>query len=176
MLGHIQEFNRFRVLLQEALAIQMASGVDDLVFKMDLMLASLFSPQADWEKDLASQSRRLGKLGDWIDDDKTLMSLVSTSKDPSMDMNFGVSNLETLADLQHLKKDLELSLDKLCERNLDMFELKLKLHAQQMQEAIINSARFVVRALSGPYDRLYDEVCFLHISIPQVRCANLLVF
>jgi hypothetical protein len=50
MLSHIEEFNWFRLLLQQALSIQAASGVDDLVFKMDIVLASLFSPKADWEK------------------------------------------------------------------------------------------------------------------------------
>jgi len=46
MLGHIEEFNRFRLLLQQALSIQVASGVDDLVsLKMDMVLASLFFPQ-----------------------------------------------------------------------------------------------------------------------------------
>jgi len=44
MLGHIEEFNRFRLLLQQALSIQVASGVDDLVSKMDMALASLFFP------------------------------------------------------------------------------------------------------------------------------------
>jgi len=159
MLGHIADFNRFRLLLQQALSIQIASGVDDLVFKMDLVLGSLFSPKADWEKDLASQSRRLGKLGDWIDDDTTLVSLVSTSKDPSL--NLEGPDFQILSELQQLKNDLGLSLDKLCEQNLDRFELKLNLHTQQMQEAILNSARFVVRTLSGPYDRLYNEVCLV---------------
>ena len=168
VLGHIKEFNRFRLLLQEALAIQVASGVDDLVSKMDMVLASLFSPKADWETELASQSRRLGKMEAWINDDETLLSLVSTSKDPSWNMNAEKSNLEFLTALQHLKKDLGMSLDQLCERNLDMFELKLKLHTQQIQEAILNSARFVVRTVSGPHDRLHNEVCNVIFS-PPVR-------
>ena len=159
MLGHIEEFNRFRLLLQEALSIQVASGVDDLVFKMDMVLASLFSPKANWEKELASQSRRLGKMEAWINDGETLLSLVSKSKDPLLNVHVERSELEILTELQHLKKDIGMSLDELCERNLNMFELKLNLHTQKMQEAILNSARFVVRTLSGPYDRLHNEVC-----------------
>ena len=172
MLGHIEEFNRFRLLLQQALSIQVASGVDDLVYKMDMVLASLFSPKADWEKELASQSRRLGKIESWIDDGETLQSLILTSKDPSLDMNVEKPDLEILTELQHLKKDLGMSLDMLCERNLNMFELKLNLHTQKMEDAILNSARFVVRTLSGPYDRLHNEVCIITLTSP-VRYSNL---
>jgi hypothetical protein len=45
----------------------------------------------------------------WINDGETLLSLVSTSKDSSLDMNAEKSDLEILAELQHLKKDLGMS-------------------------------------------------------------------
>jgi len=65
-----------------------------------------------------------------------------------------------------------MSLDALCERNLNMFELKLNFHTQKMEETILNSARFVVRTLSGPSDRLRNEVCIIIFTSP-VRYFNL---
>jgi hypothetical protein len=53
----------------------------------------------------------------------------------------------------------KLSLDELCNRNMNIFELKLAFHTQQLQDAIASSAQFVVRTLSGPHDRLLHEVC-----------------
>jgi len=56
-----------------------------------------------------------------------------------------------------------------------MFELKLNLHTQKMQEAVLNSARFVVQTLSEPHDRLHNEVCNV-IFTPPVRWASLFIY
>ena len=41
---------------------------------------------------------------------------------------------------------------------MELFESKLAFHTQQLQEAIVKLAQFVVRTLSGPHDRLLHEV------------------
>ena len=61
--------------------------------------------------------------------------------------------------LSVLKEDLQLSLDVLCRRNAELFELKLRLHTERLEKAILHSARFVITSLSGPHDRLEHEVC-----------------
>jgi len=56
MLGYIEEFNGYRVLLMQGLSIEVATGVDSLVFKMDTMLSRLFTPKLNWEKQKLERS------------------------------------------------------------------------------------------------------------------------
>lgn len=72
-----------------------------------------------------------------------------------------------------VKKELELSLDTLCDKNLNKFEMKLSFHAQQMELAIANSAQLVIQSLSGPSDRLVNEVSSL-VS-PFLTSADILL-
>ncbi|KAF9563209.1 hypothetical protein CPC08DRAFT_760974 [Agrocybe pediades] len=165
MLGHVEDFNRHRMQLQQILSIQVASGVNDLVTKMDLVLARLFSPKHDWEKELDGKTRRLGSIDTWVNDSNTLQSLIASTKDPALAMPAPASDLgEASAPglfvtvrLEQIQKELESSLDALCAKNLDWFNLKLDFQMQQIQESIYNSAQFVVHNLSGPYDRLHHE-------------------
>jgi hypothetical protein len=61
--------------------------------------------------------------------------------------------------LSELRDEMKSSLDELCNRNMNIFKVKLAFHTQQLQESITSSAEFVVRTLSGPHDRLRHEVC-----------------
>ncbi|KAF8159290.1 hypothetical protein B0H34DRAFT_702908 [Crassisporium funariophilum] len=171
MLWYIDEFNKYRILLQQTLSIHIASGVNDLVSKMDAVLTRLFVPQHDWEKDLVDHTRQLGDPSGWIRDTTTLQNLAIVAREPM----FGLSSVQgdpaaenlissaSVTDfriatlLVKMKEDLSFTLDNLCERNMNAFELKLNFHTQQVQEAIANSAEFVVRTLSGPHDRLFNE-------------------
>lgn len=169
MLGHIGHFDSLRVQLQQTLSLQVASGVQDLVSKMDVVLSRLFIPKADWEKDLDTKTRGFGASKAWIETPGTLQSLIAATNDPllplpapSAQMDLSAS-LSTDMLLSNVKKDLEQSLDALCARNMDMFELRLNFHAQQMERAIVHSAHFVIQALSGPSERLVNGVssyCF----------------
>lgn len=170
-MDHIAQFEKYRVLLQQTLSVQVASDVSNLVNKMDTLLLRLFAPKADWEKDLATRTRQLSKgkeSKELINDTVSLQTLIDLTKDPLLDSkdmgedSFPGASADFRAALptqiEQLKKDLNLSLDILCERNQEMFELKLNFHTQQLQEAILNSAQYVVQSLSGPYDRLHNEV------------------
>uniref|UniRef100_A0A8H7Y3L7 Uncharacterized protein n=1 Tax=Psilocybe cubensis TaxID=181762 RepID=A0A8H7Y3L7_PSICU len=166
MLGHIRTFNRFRLELQQTLSIQVASNVEDLVAKMDTVLSRFFTPKSDWEKNLDVKTRNLGSPSTWIQNTSTLQSLISDTNDPSMplpapayedssasmSMSFG-----TEMQLSNIKKELQLSVDDLCDKNMDMFELKLSFHTQQMEKAIADSAILVIQSLSGPCDRVVNE-------------------
>lgn len=167
MLGHIRKFNRFRLELQQTLSVQVASNVEDLVSKMDTVLSRFFTPKSDWEKDLDMKTRNLGSPSTWIQNTSTLQSLILCTNDPSlplppptyeqsssgMSMTFGAE-----MQLSNVKKELQLSVEDLCEKNMDMFELKLSFHTQQMEKAIADSANLVIQSLSGPCDRVINEV------------------
>jgi hypothetical protein len=148
--------------------------VGSMFEKMDVLLLRLFAPKADWEKEIVVKARQLGKpkdskdAKDLINDINTLQTLVAITKDPLLDAKNAGEDDSTKAgfkaalptQIEQLRKELHLSLDVLCDRNQEMFELKLNYHTQQLQEAILNSAQYVVRSLSGPYDRLLNEVRF----------------
>ncbi|KAH9481747.1 hypothetical protein JR316_0006274 [Psilocybe cubensis] len=183
MLGHIAEFTEFRVQLQTTLQVQVAVGVEDLVLKMDVVLTHFFTPKADWEKNLDKKTRSLGPPSAWINDPAILQSLISETKDPAFsfapaagssgdkgkdvdkpaegskvkDTEKAKIDFAIDAQLAKIKKELELSLDILCERNKDMFEVKLSFHTKQLEQSIANSAQLVIKSLSGPYDRLVHE-------------------
>jgi len=155
MLGYIEEFNGYRVLLMQGLSIEMATGVDSLVSKMDTMLSRLFTPKLDWEKDLVTKTRALGDVNTWVGDTSTLQALVSAANDPKFERSLGITKD---SEIESTRDGLLLSLNTLCERNMEIFELKLDLHTRQLQESIEHSAQYVVRTLSGPHDRLFHEV------------------
>ncbi|KAH9481752.1 hypothetical protein JR316_0006279 [Psilocybe cubensis] len=171
-----KEIKAFRLELQQTLSIQVASNVEDLVAKMDTVLSRFFTPKSDWEKNLDVKTRNLGSPSTWIQNTSTLQSLISDTNDPSMplpapayedssasmSMSFG-----TEMQLSNIKKELQLSVDDLCDKNMDMFELKLSFHTQQMEKAIADSAILVIQSLSGPCDRVVNEVsnCFFHIVL-----------
>ncbi|KJA23767.1 hypothetical protein HYPSUDRAFT_66143 [Hypholoma sublateritium FD-334 SS-4] len=170
IMNHISLFEKYRILLQQTLSVQVASDVNSLVNKMDTLLLRLFAPKADWEKDVATRTRQLTKAREskeLINDTASLQTLINLTKDPLLDSkdmgedSFPGASADFRAALptqiEQLKKDLNLSLDTLCERNQEMFELKLNFHTRQLQEAILNSAQYVVQSLSGPYDRLHNE-------------------
>lgn len=162
MLNYIEEFNGYRVLLMQGLSIEMATGVDSLVSKMDTMLSRLFTPKSDWEKELVTKTRALGDVNTWIRDSSTLQSLVSAANDPKFEGSVTNITLEVGntvdSEIESTRDGLSLSLNTLCERNMEIFELKLDLHTRQLQESIEHSAQYVVRTLSGPHDRLFHEV------------------
>jgi hypothetical protein len=156
MLGYIEEFNGYRVLLMQRLSIEMATGVDSLVSKMDTMLSRLFTPKLDWEKDLVTRTRTLGDVNTWARNSSTLQALVSAANDPKFEtISLGITKD---SGIESTRDGLLLSLNTLCERNMVIFELKLDLHTRQLQELIERSSQYVVRTLSGPYDRLFHEV------------------
>jgi hypothetical protein len=156
MLGYIEEFNGYRARLMQALSIEMATGVNSLVCKMDTMLSRLFAPKLDWEKDLVTRTRTLGDVNTWARNSSTLQELVTAANDPKIEtISLGITKD---SEIESTRDGLLLSLNTLCERNVEIFELKLDLHTRQLQVSIEHSAQYVVRTLSGPYDRLFHEV------------------
>ena len=166
MSGYIDDFKNHRVQLQEALSLYTASNIKVLVTKMSDLVSRLFETKPDWEKTLATKTQDLGDRSEWIESDATLQAVVSAAEDPVLG---GIvtkkveSKSNEMRDVQstklsELRDELELSLDELCNRNMDIFESKLAFHTQQLQEAIARSAQYVVRTLSGPHDRLLHEV------------------
>ena len=172
MLGYVDDFKNHRVQLQEVLSLYTASNVKVLVTKMSDLISRLFETKPDWEKTLATKTQNLGDRSEWLKDDAALQDVVSAAEDPvfggiatkkveskSKEMqDKGIYIVQSIK-LAELRDELKLPLDQLCNRNMDIFELKLTFHTQQLQDAIGRSAQFVVRTLSGPYDRLQHEVC-----------------
>jgi hypothetical protein len=165
MSGYIDEFKNHRVQLQEVLNLYTASNVKVLVTKMSDLVSRLFETKPDWEKILATKTQTLGDWSEWFNNDTAFQDVVSATEDPVL---WGIgtrkADFKDTRDVQQinlagLRDDLKSSLDDLCNRNMDIFESKLAFHTQQLQDAIARSAQFVVRTLSGPYDRLQHEVC-----------------
>ena len=163
MTGYIDEFNKHRVQLQEALSLHTASNIKVLT---DLV-SRLFDTNPDWEKALATKTQNQGDRSKWIDDDAALQAMVSAAEDPILG---GIatrkveSKSKEICDVQSIKlselrDELRISVDELCNRNMNIFESKLAFRTRQLQDTIKSSAEFVVRTLSGPYGRLLHEVC-----------------
>ena len=167
MAGYVNDFKNHRVELQQALSLYTASNVKDLVTKMSELVSRLFEIKPDWEKTLATQTQNLGDRSGWLESDASLRALVSAAEDPVLG-GIVTKKVESRSKemrgaqstkLSELRDELEVSLDELCNRNMVIFESKLEFHTQQLRDAIARSAQFVVRTLSGPYDRLQHEVC-----------------
>jgi hypothetical protein len=167
MAGYVDDFKNHRVQLQDVLSLHTASNVKVLITKMSDLVSRLFETKADWEKTLATQTENLGDRSGWLESEASLQALVSAAEDPVLG---GIvtkkveSEFHEMRDVQSIKlselrDELELSLDEFCNRNMNIFELKLAFHTQQLQDAIASSAQFVVQTLSGPHDRLQHEVC-----------------
>ena len=148
---------------------------------MSDLLSRLFETKSDWEKTLATetQNRGLGERSKWIESEASLQALIEAADDPVLTKGIVTKKVaeskskETMRDqskkLSELRDEMLSSLDELCKENMDTFESKLAFQTQKLQDSIESSAQFVVRTLSGPYDRLLHEVlqrlhCWLCIS------------
>ncbi|KAF9484259.1 hypothetical protein BDN70DRAFT_162234 [Pholiota conissans] len=163
MENHATAFDNYRHKIQQILSIQTASDVQSL----RTLLSRLYTPKG-WEKDATTKalerSKNLKGPEDLIHDPTYLQNLIAMSNDSSpppsqvgkqaadAGIKSGLPN-----DIEKLQKELNTSLDKLCDKNREMFKVKLRYHAQQLQDTINNSARHIIKSLSGPYDRLYNE-------------------
>lgn len=169
MLKHSNQFVRYLVELETILLILPPSNAADLNKKFDALYKHLFSPKEAWEKNLINTAHQLKKSNnpqELIDDPETLRKLLRTTEDPGLDADElsgtdddGGFKSALPTQIEQLKEELKLSLDVLCKRNEDTFLLKLDFHTQQLKESISKSAAYVVKSLSGPYDRLHHPVC-----------------
>jgi hypothetical protein len=167
--GYIEDFKNHRLRLQEILGLHTASNVTVLVTKMNDLVSRLLATKPDWEKTMATQTKGVGDRSKWLESDASLQAVISAAKDPVLGGIVPTKKVESksksneMRDVQskklsELRDEMESSVDKLCKGNMDLFELKLAFHTQQLQDSIESSAQFVVRTLSGPYDRLLHEV------------------
>jgi hypothetical protein len=160
MTGYIENFKNHRDHLQGVLSLHTASNVNFLVSR-------LVVTKPDWEKTVATQTQGIGDRSKWLESDTSLQAVVSAADDPVLG-GIGTKKVESkpneMRDVQstklsELRDEMESSLDELCNRNMNIFEVKLAFHTQQLQETITSSAELVIRTLSGPHDRLLHEVC-----------------
>ena len=168
MAGYTEDFKNHRLQLQEVLGLHTASNVNVLVTKMNDLVSRLLATKPDWEKTLATQTQGVGDRSKWLESDASLQAVISAAKDPVLG-GIVTKKVESKSKsnemraqskkLSELRDEMESPVDKLCKVNMDVFELKLAFHTQQLQDSIESSAQFVVRTLSGPYDRLLHEVC-----------------
>ena len=168
MSKYIDDFKDHREQLQHVLCLYTASNVKVLVTKMSDLVSRLSATEPDWEKTLATQTQNLGDRSGWLESEDSLQAIASAVEDSVVGGTMtkkvkSESNemcvVQSTQQLSELRDELELSLDEFCSRNMNIFELKLAFHTQQLQDAITSSAQFVVRTLSGPHDRLLHEVC-----------------
>ena len=163
MAGHIDGFKNHRVQLQEALSLYTASNANVLVTKTSDLVSRLLATKPDWERMLAVMTQHLGDRNEWLESEAALQAVVLATQNlvlggiAAKKVDSKSRDVQS-AMLSELRDEMELSLDEMCNRNMELFESKLAFHTQQLQEAIVKSAQFVVRTLSGPHDRLLHEL------------------
>jgi len=163
MAGYIDDFKNHRVQLQEALSIYTASNVNVLVTKTSDLVSRLFATDPNWEKALTAMTQHLGDRNKWLESDAALQAVFWAAQNPVLG-DVATKKIESKSTYVQsampleLRDELELSLDEFCNRNMDIFELKLVFRDRQLRETIATSAQFVVQTLSGPHDRLLHEV------------------
>ncbi|KAF8869522.1 hypothetical protein BD779DRAFT_1479771 [Infundibulicybe gibba] len=155
------KFEGRRGEIQLMLSLRTAGAVDGITSKVDAMRESLdllFTQQEDWERRLESRIPGFGPDQSWMEDDDTLRHLVSITSDPLLNPSTLVPNNPRNVDaLAALKGSMHTSLDALCIRNSEIFYRKLDLQTERLKDAVEMSAKYVIRELSGPYDRLWNE-------------------
>lgn len=165
--GHITTFRDHHARLQQKLSIQIASDVNGLVdstkdmeAKMDILINHVFTPNSDWEKAMAVMARQFSKLKDAKNLYNNLQYLEAVVLDSKLNQE-GLSGNNKAA-IDQLQKDLRLSVLDMCKENKESFEHKLNYHTQQLEKSMKTNADYIVKKLSGPYDRLKHKVCSLY--------------
>lgn len=178
--GHMTVFCDLRDRLSQILTVRIAADTNNMVDEMrslnaavGTLLSRLFLPKAGWERDVDQKKLELIKESgrdpkEMLNDSLVLQILADLTQDPLLDSKHTQENLRgskavnsgraLTTEIDQLKKDLNSSLDTLCKRNEETFKLKLNFHTEQLQSAIHDSAQYVVQSLSGPHDRLRNEV------------------
>ncbi|KJA23768.1 hypothetical protein HYPSUDRAFT_1079957 [Hypholoma sublateritium FD-334 SS-4] len=176
---HMNMFYQWRTQLSQILTVRIAADTNNMVDEMHslnatvrTMLSHLFLPKAGWERDVDQRRLELIKEGsrdskEMLNDPEVLQTLADLTQDPLLDSKRTEENLRgskavnsvraLTTEIDLLKKDLNSSLEVLCKRNEETFKLKLDFHTEQLQNAIHDSAQYVVQSLSGPHDRLRNE-------------------
>lgn len=165
--SHITTFRLRNTKLQQILTLQIASDVNSLVdrsinvdAKMDLLISHVFSPNSDWEKAAAKKARQYSKMKDGknlANNPEYLEALILDSK-----LNPEGTNGNKFAMIEQLQKDLRLSVEDVCKENKESFERKLHYYTEQLEKSMKTNADYIVKKLSGPYDRLKHKVCSLY--------------
>ena len=178
----MEMFDQLRNRLSQILTVRIAADTNNLVNEMRTLnasvgslLARLFLPRAGWERDVDQKRVELVKESgkdskEILNDPQALKILADLTQDPLLDSKNTQENLRGSkavnsaralpTEIDALKKDLNSSLAVLCKRNEETFKLKLDFHTEQLQNAIHDSAQYVVQSLTGPHDRLRNEVGF----------------
>ncbi|KAF8894834.1 hypothetical protein BD779DRAFT_1797749 [Infundibulicybe gibba] len=141
LLDYIQKFKDHRDKIQTMLSLRTAAAVDGIASKVDTILEHLFTQKEEWEKKLDSKIAFSTK--------PTKIGRMTTTRSEICSKN--TDNMVVL------KNTIHSSLAELCRRNSEVFFRKFELQTKQMQDAVAKSAEYIVRELSGPYDRLRNE-------------------
>ncbi|KAG2011262.1 hypothetical protein CC2G_011403 [Coprinopsis cinerea AmutBmut pab1-1] len=167
MTEYSQTFINHRTNLHTILSLRITRAVDNLGAKMKILIAQAFTPQRDWEKNLQKKLKEYGPKENWIHNTEKVKELIKLSEDPMIDRGLlnvpddpaeAASAEQRLATfIAGLNQEISTSLRTLFDRNMGIFEQKLDFHTQELQDSIEKSAKYVVRALAGPYDRLQHE-------------------
>jgi hypothetical protein len=168
LLDIAQRFDTHRKDIQSALSMRIAVGVDDMASKLDAIMTSHFEHRSSWEKRIESQIDKYGSRAECIGDDIKLQRLVALSEDFAIGSRPKMipDGIELVKSVDIVRREIYASLDTLCQKNADIFERKLGLQTKQLEETVVASAKYVIDQLSGPYDRLQNEV--RHPSLPSV--------
>jgi len=173
MMEYANKFFGHRSELVLKLQINVADAVESLHSKMDAILRGLFKPQYNWETTLAERIQQQESSSDLMTKLNTntevltefLHITIEKDIDPAFS-NLRPKTAESREDedqtineaVESIKKDLQSSLADRRGSNRKFFDVKFTLQTKRIEEEINQSAEGVIRALSGPYDRLYHEV------------------
>lgn len=176
--GFVSTFGELRQRLMIVLGIQTAFNVSQMVFNTNKTLARFFEAQNPKEKEFMKEINAV--RSDVLKGDiPALQKLVGSIEGSSMgkntpDASHGikdgekrgsskpdpkkVASVNTNIYMDELREEIQSSVDTLCQKNLEQFEMSLALHMDHLKKSIHASADRVINSLSGPYDRLWHKV------------------
>ncbi len=127
---------------------------------MNLLISHIFAPNSDWEKAAAKKARRFSKVKDGknlANNHEYLEALIQDSES-----NQSGTSGDKSAKIDQLQKELRLSVVDACKENKESFERKLNYYSEQLEKSMKTNADYIVKKLSGPYDRLNHKVYILN--------------
>ncbi|KJA23770.1 hypothetical protein HYPSUDRAFT_39609 [Hypholoma sublateritium FD-334 SS-4] len=174
----ITTFRNRRTKLQQILTLQTASDVNSLVDKttdmdrkIDLLISHIFSPNSDYEKAAAKTTWQFSKMKDGTNLANNPEYLEALLQDPKLNQE-GMSGNKS-ATVDQLQQDLRLSVEDVCEENKESFERKLHYYTEQLEKSMKTNADYIVKKLSGPYDRLkHKDLKSLWKNMKWIFCID----
>lgn len=173
ILAFAEKFDKHHGEIAIALSLHGNFQNDFIVSKVKELSTAFFDYQSAIEKRIKAKVEEYGGQKECLGDDNKLKELLLVSKDYSDRTDGAVAQKPSkdkdkdrtakLGDLMGaVRNDIEKKLEELLKANYVTFERKLNL---KMEGLVSGAVREVIRELSGPHDRVQNEVRNLYLVL-----------